>query len=594
MKKKIIVVYTMGKVGTTTIWNTLLAAYKEIHNKSNVEYSHTTGKFQSELVELYFMHWIQKENTPNSNRIKQCMQDDKFEVSFVVSFRDPLRKIISEFLYSEYHLENSLKKIEDLSQISTEFCRVYDGLYQYWFTWFSDEFEKTFNKSIHEIGMTERNNVVFNFQGGDVFCFKIESYEESFTDLERFIGVPLTKLSNKNVSGKNSKVNFLEEFGVSYDDLKNKIIGNLPSSYIIEFYDSFPSNCIYSKEECSNFKRTFLSESARKSKSFKFDMNCQTGENYGNHRSGWNWVVDGFANYESNESGPLLITFIEKDFWYEKNFDLIEKTMYRDWVGVAHSPHNIPSWIHDFDYAPQFKQSPEHLINTPLFKACRHRCRGIFTLTEYLAQEYRRLLPEIPIESLHHPTETPLNGFAFEKFINNPNKRIIQTGWWLRKMTSIYRLQLEKNNIRKTIVDQKQDWIDRLFDLCREREMPSNTELDPTVEVIERMSDDEYDEMLESNIIFLEMYDVSASNLICECVVRNTPLLINKLEPIVEYLGEDYPFYYSNLEEAGKMACDFTLIEKTYRYLLKRQDKHKFSRNFFVNSFVNSKIYKEL
>jgi hypothetical protein len=64
------------------------------------------------------------------------------------------------------------------------------------------------------------------------------------------------------------------------------------------------------------------------------------------------------------------------------------------------------------------------------------------------------------------------------------------------------------------------------------------------------VSDDEYDALLENSVVFLKLRDAPADTTVVECIARNTPILINRLPGVVEYLGEDYPFYYSSLDEA--------------------------------------------
>ena len=71
-----------------------------------------------------------------------------------------------------------------------------------------------------------------------------------------------------------------------------------------------------------------------------------------------------------------------------------------------------------------------------------------------------------------------------------------------------------------------------------------------SVEVMEHLSDSAYDELLSENVVFLNLIDASAVNTVIECIVRNTPLIINRLPAIVEILGEDYPLL-SNWSSTG-------------------------------------------
>jgi hypothetical protein len=100
-----------------------------------------------------------------------------------------------------------------------------------------------------------------------------------------------------------------------------------------------------------------------------------------------------------------------------------------------------------------------------------------------------------------------------------------------------------------------------------------------------------YDLLLSQNIVFLELVDCSTSNTIIECIVRNTPILINRHPAVVELLGERYPFYYNNLEEASSKSNNDNIVLNTHNYL-RGLDKSKFELSSFINSIKNSKIYR--
>lgn len=107
-----------------------------------------------------------------------------------------------------------------------------------------------------------------------------------------------------------------------------------------------------------------------------------------------------------------------------------------------------------------------------------------------------------------------------------------------------------------------------------------------SVTTINRLSNDEYDEMLTKNIVFLNLVDASACNTLIECVVRNCPIIINKLPAIVEILGETYPLYYDTLIEASHLATSIADIANAYKYLC-FLDKSKLRIDYFINDFKN-------
>ena len=77
---------------------------------------------------------------------------------------------------------------------------------------------------------------------------------------------------------------------------------------------------------------------------------------------------------------------------------------------------------------------------------------------------------------------------------------------------------------------------------------------------------------------------MSACNTLIECVIRNTPIVINRLEAAEEILGSNYPLFYSTLDEAEKIITDLKLIKSAYLYLVKL-DKTNLHINTFMNNF---------
>ena len=82
---------------------------------------------------------------------------------------------------------------------------------------------------------------------------------------------------------------------------------------------------------------------------------------------------------------------------------------------------------------------------------------------------------------------------------------------------------------------------------------------------MEHLCDEDYDELLSENIVFVNLVDASAVNTIIECVVRGTPIVVNRLPAVVEILGEMYPLYYG---DAKGDTCDVHLMNAQISTLL--------------------------
>jgi len=341
------------------------------------------------------------------------------------------------------------------------------------------------------------------------------------------------------------------------------------------------------------------------------------------HRSGWQFVIENLSKSdlcgkETSES-IFLDPYIDRTFHWEMVSNKLKEIIpyKKKWVGFLH---------HTFDTTFNIYNNTE-LFNKSEFIESLKFCVGIYVLSDYLKKQLIDRLNEyfpshdIIVESLVHPTEFTCNKFMMSSFILNDRKKVIHVGGWLRNMFSIYKLHIPKiyNKVLLkgkfmdlyTIPKHLQNTIDKykgnsknLFDskinnaayrIIVENKYMNGMyeyidELNKKVEIIEYLDNDLYDELFSSNIIFINLVDASAVNTIIECIVRNTPILVNKIPAVIEMLGEEYPFYYKNIDDIYDMLTH-DMVMKTYIYL-RKLDKSKFDISTFINSIRLSKIYK--
>ncbi len=305
---------------------------------------------------------------------------------------------------------------------------------------------------------------------------------------------------------------------------------------------------------------------------------------FGNHRSGWGYAVTSLAPID-HEDGIYLDTFIERTFVWRTG--QIVPTL-RPWIGFIHVPPNVPDWF-------QSGQSNDAVFVTDAWKKSYPYCKGLYTLSEYHKKALEKKL-DVPINALLHPTEMPDIKWQWEKFEKNSQRKIVQIGWWLRKLHAIF--ELPKSDYKKVFLRVTKDhYLMKLFATerdIRKADGKFNESMYETAETIDYLLDEEYDKLISENIVFADLYDSSANNSIIECIVRNAPLLVNPLEAVVEYLGKDYPFYYTSYEEAVAKACDLDLVHRTHLYLKNHEIKKKLTVEYFLKSFKDSEIFRNL
>lgn len=362
----------------------------------------------------------------------------------------------------------------------------------------------------------------------------------------------------------------------------------------------------------------------------------------GLHRAGWQFATDSLYHL-SDDYGIFLDTYIDRTFGWAatilKNSGILPYTNH--WIGFIH--HTF-----DTDFSPN---NCERLFSSDLFIQSLPLCKGIFCLTQYLAQLVDKKIHElgfdIKVETLFHPTIFPSNLFSYDKFLNNPQKKLINIGSWYRNPNTIYSiansyppsniicsslrgkrmdnnfppsnlsitkcdnlLQCETNNWTryyiKYINSQSDPYSKDIFSKISLRSDVNNIDLrsfGPTnddllhdyinnVNVITTLDDNQYDLLLTENIVFLDLVDASVANTVIECIVRATPILINKIPPTIEMLGPDYPLFYDNISEIPSLLSNDNIL-RTHQYLLNR-DSSVYRIENFTSSFVSSSIFNQI
>jgi hypothetical protein len=268
---------------------------------------------------------------------------------------------------------------------------------------------------------------------------------------------------------------------------------------------------------------------------------------------------------------------------------------------TTHSIYNLKEMFENVDFIESLKA-----------------CKGFIVLSNDLANKVKKALEphNVPVHVLYHPMLTVAQTFSFADFINKqPATGVIQIGAWLRKPYSIYRLD-SKGMTKMALMGKEMDmyfppadYIERLEALKGDGEVPDQTSITTSicrsfhsynkfvlgavqmlqnqlesVKIIPRVTNEAYDQLLSENVVFLDLEDCSAVNTVIECIVRHTPIIVNRLPALIEILGPNYPGFYDDLEEAGAILSKPNIIYSIHIYLTKL-DKSRYSLEHFVQEF---------
>jgi len=318
-----------------------------------------------------------------------------------------------------------------------------------------------------------------------------------------------------------------------------------------------------------------------------------------------------------SDKGVICDIFTDRTFlwgsWVLAEQGIIPYTS--EWIGFLHHCPNE-------EYTPN---NAQEILRSPLFRRSLPTCKGLFCLSETLASWYQKQLPGIKVESLHHPTL-----FVDRFWAPDPHIRLINVGAWYRDPFAIYELEVpsyvDKWSLKGPRMEQyfrpdrlvltheqilnptrsMNRWV---YYLCKylqrtyslTEESLDLDQLSPkyealakklaSVQVLDRVSNQEYDELFSNSVIFLRLVDASAVNTVIEAIVRNTPILINRLPALEEYLGSNYPLFYENLSEASALLTPDQL-ERAHLHL-QSMDRSFLKIDHFLEQYLKSEIYQK-
>lgn len=261
------------------------------------------------------------------------------------------------------------------------------------------------------------------------------------------------------------------------------------------------------------------------------------------HRSGWLDVSETLADIETD---CVIDLYLDASYGW-RDF----KPQTRPWIGFVHHP-------------TQGDHGSEWLCGLPAVRESLPHCKGLITLSEHLAQQIRQCLSStsIPVFVLHHPTVFSHRRHDLSSLYSD-KPTIVHVGNWQRDVAWFVN-KLEAPGFTKKILNGPLDTY--------RKEYP-----DIALGCLEHL---QYDKLLASSVVAIKLHDASAVNTIVECIVRNTPIYINRLPAVEEYLGSAYPLYHDCMDAVSLDGC------KAAHTYLKNLDKKRLRHATFRRDFL--------
>ena len=298
-----------------------------------------------------------------------------------------------------------------------------------------------------------------------------------------------------------------------------------------------------------------------------------------NHRSGWknliqNCLSKNIITQDINHQNIGLVDSMEDYFLYSNN-----PTITTPWIGIIHFTNDLPRFLD--------KQSI-----TPMYNACKHSlhtCKAIIALSKYSENQIKKIFPSISTYCIKHPIEKINKKFKLDAFLNNEKHSIIQLGLQYSKVSTIYTIKAPNKKIWLPGLKNKNLCIDIVNIELSMIGYDKNSGFNNVI-IKYTTNYSEYDTLLLNNIIIIPLWNASANNSVLECIEMNIPAFVSRLPATVEYLGDNYPMFYSDIGEVEEIINNKLLLEEkykeTYSYLRKKNN------NDIRYEYFNSELLK--
>lgn len=304
--------------------------------------------------------------------------------------------------------------------------------------------------------------------------------------------------------------------------------------------------------------------------SHRAKLRVDTTRLWRHHRAGWDAAVGVLGETLHTDDGVRFLSSVEETMY-------AGEVVTEPWVGFVHEAPHHRKRFPDLD----------RLLSIDTWRASIRACLGLWTLTDYQRRFLRLRGVSVPISRVTYPTIGVAPRFDFSAFERRTERPLLFIGEYLRRPDSLSALSAP--GYRKILLGESLWTDDR-----DERDRLAAVRADDEITLLDRVPDAEYDRYLAEGVVFLDVEDAVASTTVVECIARATPLLVNKVGALPEYLGDDYPFYYDDLDEAAAKLADDELIASTVNHLRRSRAREELSYGAFVEAVENTAVYRML
>ena len=284
------------------------------------------------------------------------------------------------------------------------------------------------------------------------------------------------------------------------------------------------------------------------------------------HYAGWKTVTE-YLKTVTYKGDMIVDMYVDATFHFrQEHFEQRLQIPYNTpWIGFIHHTTTGPNNSRD-------------LFANPFFLTSLLHCKALIVLSNNLQEQLAPLVdavapPQGPVRLhvLRHPVKASPVQFSMERLRANQNKLLLHVGNWMRDVDRFVQLPVRGNRFSKVILKGP---LNSFADVRDVTTLPNQTNA-------------QYDELLSRNVVCIYLKDASANNTILECVARNTPIIVNRLPAVVEYLGAGYPLYADNCQADINAQLTDAMLLRAHEYL-KALNKSQLTFQHFTEQFQST------
>lgn len=249
--KQTILIYTMGKVGSSTIKKNLTEQYPWVT-----------------VFHVHFLsdHWV-KEILPNEDpffhgNIREAesiynylKKNPGTKIKIITLTREPLVRDISD-IFQNWKGRLKGKTITDLTleEIKSDFDR---NQHEYTLNWFDTEFKNYLGFDIYSVPFNkEKGYSIYETPKADILCFQLEKLNDCMEEATgKFLGYPVRMSATTNLSENKEGSNLYKGMTGNYAASPEKLDRIYNSKFVQHFY---------SDADISRFRKKWSDKSADK------------------------------------------------------------------------------------------------------------------------------------------------------------------------------------------------------------------------------------------------------------------------------------------------------------------------------------------